>query len=109
MELIITDQRSYRSEEPTDMEEARPLGSDDFPEMISQEAMEILDAARAYNNGNPPATIRSLDGSARGGIVVALAETFKLPIHAVGVGEQVGDLRPFDAQEFARGLVGADT
>ena len=62
VELIVTDQRSYRSEEPTDMEEAKALSTDDFPEMIPQEAMEILDAAREYNRGNPPATIRSLDG-----------------------------------------------
>ncbi len=51
--------------------------------------------------------VTKLDGSARGGIVVALAEDFKLPVHAVGVGEQAGDLKPFDAMEFARGLVGA--
>jgi fused signal recognition particle receptor len=50
--------------------------------------------------------VTKLDGSARGGIVVALAEEFGLPIHAVGVGEQAGDLRPFDAMEFAAGLVG---
>jgi fused signal recognition particle receptor len=50
--------------------------------------------------------VTKLDGSARGGIVVALAETFKLPVHAVGVGEKVGDLRPFDAGDFAQGLVG---
>jgi fused signal recognition particle receptor len=52
--------------------------------------------------------VTKLDGSARGGIVVALAEEFGLPVHAVGVGEKVGDLRPFDAGEFARGLVGAE-
>ena len=63
VELIVTDQRSYRSEEPTDMEAAKPLASDDFPEMLPQEAMEILDAARAYNGGKPPATIRSVNGS----------------------------------------------
>jgi fused signal recognition particle receptor len=51
--------------------------------------------------------VTKLDGSARGGIVVALAETFGLPVHAVGVGERATDLRPFDAGEFARGLVGA--
>ena len=51
--------------------------------------------------------VTKLDGSARGGIVVALAEEFGLPVHAVGVGEQASDLRPFDAGEFARGLVGA--
>lgn len=62
VELIITDQRSYRSEEPTGMEEATALASDDFPEMFPQEAMEILDAARTYNGGKPPATIRSVDG-----------------------------------------------
>jgi alkaline phosphatase D len=62
VELIVTDQRSYRSEEPTDMPEAQPLASDDFPEMLPEEAMKILDAARAYNDGKPPATIRSTDG-----------------------------------------------
>jgi len=63
VELIVTDQRSYRSEEPTGMQQAKPLLSNDFPEMMPQQAMEILDAARAYNNGNPPAAIRSMDGS----------------------------------------------
>ncbi|MBS0640155.1 MAG: signal recognition particle-docking protein FtsY [Acetobacteraceae bacterium] len=52
--------------------------------------------------------VTKLDGSARGGIVVALAESYGLPVHAVGVGEKAGDLRPFDAMEFARGLVGAE-
>jgi fused signal recognition particle receptor len=50
--------------------------------------------------------VTKLDGSARGGIVVALADEFALPVHAVGTGEQAGDLRPFDANEFARALVG---
>ena len=51
--------------------------------------------------------VTKLDGSARGGIVVALAESFGLPVHAVGVGEQAADLRPFNAMDFARGLVGS--
>jgi fused signal recognition particle receptor len=51
--------------------------------------------------------VTKLDGSARGGIVVALAEEFGLPVNFVGVGERAGDLRPFDPGEFARGLVGA--
>jgi alkaline phosphatase D len=63
VELIVTDQRSYRSEEPTDMQEAKALASNDFPEMLPQEAMEILDAARTYNNGKRPEAIRSVDGS----------------------------------------------
>ena len=50
--------------------------------------------------------VTKLDGSARGGIVVALAQEYGIPVHAVGVGEQAGDLRPFEAMDFARGLVG---
>ncbi|SIP88063.1 signal recognition particle-docking protein FtsY [Paracoccus thiocyanatus] len=47
-----------------------------------------------------------LDGTARGGVLVALADRFGLPIHAIGVGEQIDDLDAFDAREFARALVG---
>jgi fused signal recognition particle receptor len=50
--------------------------------------------------------VTKLDGSARGGIVVALAEEFGLPVHAVGVGEKATDLRAFEALDFAKGLVG---
>ncbi|MEM1019610.1 MAG: signal recognition particle-docking protein FtsY [Pseudomonadota bacterium] len=49
-----------------------------------------------------------LDGTARGGVLVAAAEKFGLPIHAIGVGEKIEDLRPFNAQDFARALVGQD-
>jgi fused signal recognition particle receptor len=47
-----------------------------------------------------------LDGSAKGGVVVALAEKFGLPVHAVGVGEGIDDLKPFEARAFARSLMG---
>ncbi len=50
--------------------------------------------------------VTKLDGSARGGIVVALADEYGLPVHAVGVGEQVGDLKSFYPMDFARGLLG---
>ena len=50
--------------------------------------------------------VTKLDGSARGGIVVALAEKYGLPIHAVGIGEQISDLRAFDPIEFGKALVG---
>ena len=50
--------------------------------------------------------ITKLDGSARGGVVVALAEKFALPVHAVGVGEGMDDLCPFEAGAFARALMG---
>ena len=49
-----------------------------------------------------------LDGTARGGVLVAAAEKFGLPIHAVGVGETLDDLRPFDANEMARVIAGAN-
>ncbi|GGD99074.1 signal recognition particle-docking protein FtsY [Gemmobacter megaterium] len=48
-----------------------------------------------------------LDGTARGGVLVALADRFGLPIHAIGIGEQIDDLAPFDPDEFARALVGS--
>jgi fused signal recognition particle receptor len=47
-----------------------------------------------------------LDGTARGGILVALAAKFGLPVHFIGVGESVDDLEPFSAQEFARAVAG---
>ena len=50
--------------------------------------------------------VTKLDGSAKGGVVVALAQEFGLPVHAVGVGETAADLRPFQAQDYARSLVG---
>lgn len=49
-----------------------------------------------------------LDGTARGGILVAIAERFKLPIHAIGVGEAIEDLQPFDAGAFSRAIAGLD-
>jgi fused signal recognition particle receptor len=49
-----------------------------------------------------------LDGTARGGVLVAAAEQFGLPIHAIGIGEGVGDLRPFDANEVARIIAGVE-
>ncbi|MDP4822993.1 MAG: signal recognition particle-docking protein FtsY, partial [Aestuariivirgaceae bacterium] len=47
-----------------------------------------------------------LDGTARGGILVSLSERFGLPVHAIGVGESVDDLQPFDADAFARAIAG---
>ncbi len=47
-----------------------------------------------------------LDGTARGGILVAIAERFRLPIHAIGVGESIDDLQPFEADAFSRAIAG---
>ena len=77
----------------------------------------VLDATTGQNAINQVETFRSLvqvnglvvtklDGSAKGGVLVALAEKFKLPVHAIGVGETAQDLQPFDPQDFARSLMG---
>ena len=49
-----------------------------------------------------------LDGTAKGGVLVALADKFGLPIHAIGVGEQIDELSPFDPEEFAAALTGLE-
>ncbi|MFN3430050.1 MAG: signal recognition particle-docking protein FtsY [Candidatus Sericytochromatia bacterium] len=52
--------------------------------------------------------LTKLDGTAKGGVLVALAEKFGLPVHAIGVGEKADDLRPFEAQKFAQSLLGLE-
>jgi fused signal recognition particle receptor len=49
-----------------------------------------------------------LDGTARGGILVALAEKHKLPVHFIGVGEGIDDLAPFTARDFAKAIAGIE-
>ena len=49
-----------------------------------------------------------LDGTARGGILVAIAEKFKIPVHAIGVGERIEDLQPFEAEAFSRAIAGLE-
>lgn len=49
--------------------------------------------------------VTKLDGTAKGGVVVAIANKYKLPIYAIGVGEAMEDLQPFDAQEFADAML----
>jgi fused signal recognition particle receptor len=88
-----------------------------FDETAPHSVLLVLDATTGQNAVEQVRVFRELvnvtglvvtklDGSARGGIVVALADTFGLPVHAVGVGEQAEDLRPFEAVDYARGLVG---
>jgi len=52
--------------------------------------------------------VTKLDGTARGGVLVSLAEKFGLPVHAIGVGESAADMRPFLPEDFARSLMGLD-
>lgn len=71
-----------------------------------QNAISQVDAFRAA----VPLTgliMTKLDGTAKGGILIALADKFRLPVHFVGVGEEADDLQPFDAAAFARALTGA--
>jgi alkaline phosphatase D len=58
VDLIITDNRSYRSKDPTDTPETDPLGDKNFPGLAPMDALEIIDAGRTYNDGKPPAVIR---------------------------------------------------
>lgn len=50
--------------------------------------------------------VTKLDGTAKGGVLVALAEKFGLPVHVIGVGEQADDMKPFEAQDYANSLMG---
>jgi fused signal recognition particle receptor len=68
-----------------------------------QNALRQVEAFREYA-GVTGLIMTKLDGTARGGILVAIAEAYKLPIHAIGVGEAVGDLAAFDAREFAEAI-----
>ena len=52
--------------------------------------------------------VTKLDGSAKGGILLSLAEKFGLPVHAIGVGEKIEDLQSFEAGEFAKSLMGLE-
>ena len=72
---------------------------------VGQNALNQIEVFRDVA-GVTGLVMTKLDGTARGGVLVAAAERFGLPIHAVGVGEGMGDLRPFAAEEFARALAG---
>ncbi|HPF47047.1 MAG: signal recognition particle-docking protein FtsY [Alphaproteobacteria bacterium] len=90
-----------------------------FDEAAPHDTVLILDATTGQNAvmqtevflelaGISGIIMTKLDGTARGGVLVACAEKFKLPIHAIGVGETIDDLQPFDAGDFSKMLVGVD-
>ena len=85
-----------------------------------QNTILVLDATTGQNAISQVETFREiaevsglimtkLDGTAKGGVLVALADKFGLPIHAIGVGEQIDDLAPFDPAEFALALTGSES
>jgi fused signal recognition particle receptor len=77
----------------------------------------VLDATTGQNANNQVEIFKEmigvsglvmtkLDGTAKGGVIISLAQKYKIPIHAIGVGEQADDLRPFTSSDFARNLMG---
>jgi fused signal recognition particle receptor len=74
---------------------------------VGQNALSQLEAFQK-TAGVTGLVMTKLDGTARGGILVALAEKFRIPIHFIGVGEGVDDLQAFDAKDFARAVAGVE-
>lgn len=90
-----------------------------FDDTAPHDTVLILDATTGQNAilqtevfreiaGISGIIMTKLDGTARGGVLVACAEKFKLPIHAIGVGETIDDLQPFNPHDFSKMLVGID-
>jgi fused signal recognition particle receptor len=74
---------------------------------VGQNALSQVDVFRSIA-GVTGLVMTKLDGTARGGILVAIAAKFGLPVHFIGVGEGVDDLAPFSAKEFARAIAGME-
>jgi fused signal recognition particle receptor len=74
---------------------------------VGQNALQQVDVFERVA-GVTGLVMTKLDGTARGGILVAIAETYGLPIHFIGVGESDDDLEPFEAREFARAIAGLE-
>jgi fused signal recognition particle receptor len=74
---------------------------------VGQNALSQVEAFR-HTAGVSGLVMTKLDGTAKGGVLVAIAEAHDIPIHFVGVGESAEDLQPFSARTFSRALVGLD-
>jgi fused signal recognition particle receptor len=74
---------------------------------VGQNALSQVEAFRK-TAGVTGLVMTKLDGTARGGILVAISETYKLPVHFIGVGEGIDDLAPFTAHDFALAIAGKD-
>lgn len=75
---------------------------------VGQNALQQVEAFRRVA-GVTGLVMTKLDGTARGGILVAIAAKYGLPVHMIGVGEGVDDLQPFAARDFARAIVGLES
>ena len=71
-----------------------------------QNAISQVETFRALANVTG-LVVTKLDGTARGGVMIPLAQKFGVPVYWIGVGEQADDLQPFNAESFARALTGA--
>ena len=74
---------------------------------VGQNALSQVEVF-ARSPGVTGLVMTKLDGTARGGILVAIAEKFGLPVHFIGVGEGIDDLEPFAASDFARAIAGLE-
>ncbi|WP_441244355.1 signal recognition particle-docking protein FtsY [Tardiphaga sp. 768_D3_N2_1] len=75
---------------------------------VGQNALSQVDAFHR-TAGVTGLVMTKLDGTARGGILVALSEKYKLPVHFIGVGEGIDDLAPFTAKDFAQAIAGIES
>jgi fused signal recognition particle receptor len=91
----------------------------ELPE-ADKEILLVLDATTGQNAVNQAREFKEtagitgivltkLDGTAKGGVILAIREGLHIPVKFVGVGEQVGDLQPFDAEAFAKALLGDES
>src|SRR5437763_1260533 len=99
-------------------EVAQLFGAEQTLDGAPHETLLVVDATTGQNGlqqarlfkesaGVTGVVLTKLDGSAKGGVAISIAYELGLPVKLVGVGEQLDDLRPFDAQDFARALVAA--
>lgn len=75
---------------------------------VGQNALQQVEAFRRVA-GVTGLVMTKLDGTARGGILVAIAAKYGLPVHMIGIGEGIDDLQPFAARDFARAIVGLES
>ena len=69
----------------------------------------LIQARQSRNGGATGIILTKLDGTAKGGVVLAIKNDLKVPVKFIGVGEGIDDLRPFDPKAFAEGLFEEDT
>ena len=74
------------------------------------QGQNALQQARLFNDalGLTGITVTKLDGSAKGGVIIAIIDTLGIPVRFIGIGEQLEDMQPFEAAGFADALLGVD-